>query len=98
MKYSENNTHFHLERIGKDERIVGSMPSGVDTERIMNTGRDRFDHFSIAEDGRESELGRCDSKGEGEDIVVHQSGVHGEELHTAVSMTRGRREKGNLHP
>ena len=85
VKNTENDTHFHLERIRKDESVVGSVPGGVDTERVVNTGSDRLDDLSFAKDGGESELRRGDSEREGEDIVVHQSGVHGEELQTPVS-------------
>lgn len=71
MEHPQNDRHLHLERVGKDECVVRSVPGGIDTKRIVRLGRDRLHYVTLIEHGRELEVRLGESKREGEDIIIH---------------------------
>lgn len=77
---SEDDTHLHLERVGEDERVVDGVPGRVDTEGVAERSRNALDDFADGGDGRPAELGLGEVEREGEDVVVDESGVDGEDL------------------
>jgi hypothetical protein len=78
MYDTNNDGHLHLERIGKDEVVLRSMPSRVDTERIDSSVSNRID-TSLS--SRPIEAGFGQGKTERENIVVNKAGKDGENAH-----------------
>lgn len=37
---TEDDRHFHLERVGKDQSVIGTVPVWIDTEGVYGTGAD----------------------------------------------------------
>jgi hypothetical protein len=75
---THNDGHLHLERVGKDEDVVGSVPSRVNTEEVPRSGLNRLDGSVVVR--RPAPLGGTEVEREGEDVVVDETGVNGEEL------------------
>jgi hypothetical protein len=78
---TKNDTHLHLQRVGEDEGVVGSVPGWVDTEGVAVDRLDTLDDVADLEVGGPSELRLGEDEREGEDVVVHETGVHGEHAH-----------------
>lgn len=74
---SEDDTHFHLVRVGENEGIVGSVPCGVESEGI-DAGLDSLYRSSLV---RPLPPGLPDRHRLGEDVVVYESSEHREESH-----------------
>ena len=78
MDDAEHDGHLHLVRVREHQRIVRLVPGGVQTERIDVTsglGNDR------AVGLREAPPRVPDVQRLGEDVVVHEAGIHGEDAH-----------------
>lgn len=80
MDDSHDDRHFHLQRVRENEDVVCSVPFGVQTHEVGLSSRDGLDG-TRTEIGRPPETGWEDSEGEGEDIVVEETGVDREETH-----------------
>ena len=79
MQDTEHDRHLHLERVGKDERVVGAVPARVEAEPVPRVGLDRFRrarHVLGPPPLRRSEVER-----ERKDVVVDETGVDGERSH-----------------
>lgn len=81
MGNSQNDAHLHLQRIGEDQRVVRSMPSWINTERIVRRGSDSFNDVSGVEVSRPFVVRRSKIERKREDVVVDQTGVHGKDSH-----------------
>jgi hypothetical protein len=76
---TEDDRHLHLERVGKDEGIIGSVPVWVDTERInLSIGDTRNRTFPIF---RPIETVGPDVQRLGKDIVVNETSEYRESTH-----------------
>jgi hypothetical protein len=76
---TDNDRHLHLERVGKDESIVGSIPVWINTEGVDMTivdGRDR--PLSVL---GPIETVRPDVERFGKDIIVDETGEDRERTH-----------------
>ena len=80
MDNSQDDTHLHLERVGEDESVVDGVPRWVDAEGVAGRGLDTLDDFADGGDRRPAELGLGEVEREGEDVVVDEAGVDGEDL------------------
>ena len=80
MDDTNDNRHLHLQRVGEDQSVLGSVPRRIDTEGVPSGGLDAFDNGALLKVGGPAELRLGESEREGEDIVVHESGEDGEEL------------------
>jgi len=85
---TDDDRHLHLERIGKDERVVGTVPIGIDTKGVDFAIGDSSDRalpviWPIEPVGK-------DVQRLGEDIVVDKSSEDGKGTHQQdeVSTTR----------
>lgn len=79
VKHSEHDRHLHLERVGKDERVVGAVPARVETEPVPRVGLDRLG--SAGHVLGPLPLRGPDDEREREDVVVDETGVDGESSH-----------------
>jgi hypothetical protein len=75
---AHHNRHLHLKRDGKDEDVVGTVPSRVDTEEVPRSCLERLNGSVVV--SWPAPLRRTEVEREGEDVVVDETGVDGEEL------------------
>lgn len=89
VQNTQHDTHFHLERVGEDENVVGSVPGRIDSKGVPVVRLNTFDDVADLEVGRPAELGFGVVERKGENIVVHETSVHGKDLEKKV-MSEGK--------
>lgn len=85
---THDDGHFHLVRVGKDQRIIRAMPVGVETEWVDFASGLRSDQSFIV---GPLPAGLPNVERFGENVIVHEPSVDGKETHENdnVSSTAG---------
>lgn len=86
MDNTHYDRHFHLQGIGEDENVVGTVPFRIESHEVGSSSRESFDR-SRSEIGRPFPARRENAKREGENIVVEETGVNREETHKEDDVT-----------
>lgn len=82
MNDTNNNGHLHLIRVGKDQGIRGTMPSGIQAEEISVAVESADGPICRKVPARVKEVERLR-----EDIVVNESSVSGKGAHEKDDIT-----------
>ena len=98
MYNAENDGHFHLERVGEHESVERPVPARVQAEWIPITVIYGCDEGSVII--RESPARMPEMERFGENVIVHEAGIHREHAHQQNnvsatvdrSMSRARRK------
>ena len=86
MNNTENDRHLHLVRVGEDERIVGAVPTRIETEGVYMSSVHKIHDCRVLDrwhlPARMEEVQRLR-----EDIIVDEAGVDGEQAHEKDDVT-----------